>query len=91
MVAFNEPMAELVRTHEKVVPSGHVPPVHVGVAEKVWLCVTGSVQEEGLTPTDERPGIMVMVAELSTVFPFNDALTNRPTVPMVLPAVKVTG
>jgi hypothetical protein len=65
--------------------------MHVGVAEKVWFSVTGRVLEEGLTPTDERPGTIVMITELSTVFPSNDALTNRPTVPMVLAAVKVTG
>jgi hypothetical protein len=47
----------------------------------------------GLIATDVMMGIedeIVIVAELSFTTPFSVALTNKPTIPMVVPAVRFT-
>jgi hypothetical protein len=87
VVKFNEPRVGAVRVHENDVPAGQVPPVQTTVVEKVAVPPIEIVSVDGLTVTDERPGSMVMVvAELITVFPFKVALTNSASVPVVVPA-----
>jgi hypothetical protein len=82
------PIALLLSVHEYTVPEGHVP-VHASVV------VNGSVPpvpieaDVGLTATELRAMIVITVTTLCFVTPFRVALTKRPTVPPVVPAVKV--
>jgi hypothetical protein len=72
-----------------VAPEGQVDE-HVGVAEKPCWVPSGNETEVGLTATEVRAMIVITVGELCFTTPLRVALTKIPTVPPVVPAVKVT-
>ena len=63
-----------------------------GVAVKVWVPPAPRFADVGVTATDSRVETETVIcpAVLCTVTPLSVAFTNRPAVPEVLPAVKVT-
>jgi hypothetical protein len=69
--------------------------VHVGLAVKLPTSPVDSVVDDGITVTEVRLEVAVvivmMLGTLWTVTPPSVAFTNRPTVPGVVPAVKVVG
>jgi hypothetical protein len=72
--------------------AGHVE-LHVGVAVKICELPSPTVDAAGPTATDDKVtdggAVTVMVVELPVVVPLRVAFTKMPTVPAVLPAVKV--
>jgi hypothetical protein len=83
------PSAELVRAQTYVMPEEGHAELHAGVAVKGCVPLGATVGVIGLIAT-ELMATTVMIVEVSLVKLPSVALTYIPTVPPLLPAVKVT-
>jgi hypothetical protein len=86
-----KPIAGFVRAQEYAMLEGHVT-LQVGMAEKVCAFPETSMAVVGLTKTEVTVGTLTVITAgpPSLVFELSVALTKRPTVPAVMPAVKST-
>jgi hypothetical protein len=84
----SEPIAPLVSAQVYVAPVPQVP-LHTRVAVNPCDPSVFTVADVGLTETELRAITVITVAELCLVTPLRVVLTNRPTVPPVMPALKV--
>jgi LDH2 family malate/lactate/ureidoglycolate dehydrogenase len=68
---------------------GHVA-LHFGLAVNPWVWPAATEGEVGLSVTESRDALTVISVEAATVVPFSVTFAMIPTVPEVVPAVKVT-
>jgi hypothetical protein len=90
LAAVSVPSAVLVRVHAYVIPLVGQVELHVGVAVKGCLVLATTVGEVGSNDTEFRVSAVTVITVCAPlVVAPSVTLTYSPTVPTVVPAVKV--